>query len=163
MTGTDFQRKRNKLGASLIMLISVIGLAFVVTLTAFLMTASESQDTARLASAKVDIATREDALMREILQQTATGTLPGTNGVTGANLGWTAIMTTAATNLLATSYVDPTELAALPGLTGVIPDNMGDTGGALLGLFQGYNNTAVPFGGTTGVVGVVPAPTPSVL
>src|ERR1700761_3561490 len=117
MTGTDFQRKRNELGATLIMLISVIGLAFVVTVAAFLMTASESQDTARLASAKVDIATREDALMREILQQTATGMLPGTDGVTGPNLTWTQIMTRAANNLAAVSYVDPAELAAL-GLAG---------------------------------------------
>ena len=84
MTGIDFQRKRSELGATLIMLISVIGLAFVVTVAAFLMTASESQDTARLASAKVDIATREDALMREILQQTATGMLPGTTMVSRA-------------------------------------------------------------------------------
>src|ERR1700688_4189757 len=163
MTSIYLPRKSSEQGASLIMLVSIIGLAFIITVAAFLVAASNGQDTARIASAKVDIATREDALMREILQQTATGMLPGTNGVTGANLGWTAIMTTAATNLLATSYVDPTELAALPGLTGVIPDNMGDTGGALLGLFQGYNNTAVPFGGTTGVVSVVPAPTPTVL
>src|ERR1700681_378221 len=156
MTGTDFQRKRNKLGASLIMLISVIGLAFVVTLTAFLMTASESQDTARLASAKVDIATREDVLMREILQQTATGMLPGTDGVTGTPQPWTNIMTNAVTQLNASTYVDPAELAALPGLAGVIPDNMGDTAGTLLGIFQGYNQE-VPFGGTSGLANVVPS------
>ena len=136
------------------MLISVIGLAFVVTVAAFLMTASESQDTARIASAKVDIATREDALMREILQQTATGMLPGTNGVTGPNLTWTQIMTRAANNLAAVSYVDPAELAAL-GLAGVIPANSGDTAGALLGIFQGYNQE-VPFGGTSGLLNLVP-------
>jgi hypothetical protein len=163
MSSTYLQRKRSECGASLILLVSIIGVAVIVTVAAFLVAASNGQDTARLASAKVDIATREDALMREILQQTATGILPGTNGVTGPSLSWNAIMTTAATNLLATSYVDPAELTALPGLTGVIPDNTGDTGGALLGIFQGYNNTEVPFGGTTGVVGVVPAPTPSVL
>ena len=34
---------------------------------------------------------------------------------------------------------------------------MGDTAGALLGIFQGYNNTEVPFGGTSGLANVVPA------
>src|ERR1700730_13640440 len=120
MTSIYLQRKRSERGASLILLVSIIGLAFIVTVAAFLVSASNSHDTARLASAKVDIATREDALMREILQQTATGMLPGTSG---AVLNWTTIMTTAATNLRATSYVDPAELAALPGLAGVIPDN----------------------------------------
>ena len=62
----------------------------------------------------MDIATREDALMREILQQTATGMLPGTDGVTGPILTWTQIMTNAVTELNATTYVDPAELAALP-------------------------------------------------
>ena len=155
MTGTHFQRKRSEHGASLIMLVSIIGLAFIVTVAAFLVAASDSQDTARLASAKVDIATREDALMREILQQTATGMLPGTDGVTGPILTWTQIMTNAATNLDATSYVDPAELAALPGLAGVIPANMGDTAGTLLGIFQGYNQE-VPFGGTSGLANLVP-------
>src|ERR1700688_5027048 len=151
-----FQRKRSERGASLIMLVAIIGLAFVVTVAGFLVAASDSQDTARLASAKVDIATREDALMREILQQTATGMLPGTNGVTGSILNWTTIMTNAANNLWATSYVNPAELAALPGLAGVIPDNMGDTAGTLLGVFQGYNQE-VPFGGTSGLANVVPS------
>ena len=64
-------------------------------------------------------------------------------------------MTTAVNNLLATSYVDPAELAALPGLAGVIPANMGDTAGTLLGIFQGYNQE-VPFGGTSGLVNLVP-------
>src|ERR1700738_893906 len=127
MTGTNFQWKRSERGASLIMLVSIIGLAFVVTVAGFLVAASYSQDTARLASAKVDVATREDALMREILQQTATGMLPGTDGFTGPNLSWTQIMTNAVTQLNASTYVDPAELAALPGLAGVIPDNMGDT------------------------------------
>ena len=155
MTGTNFQWKRSERGASLIMLVSIIGLAFVVTVGGFLVAASYSQDTARLASAKVDVATREDALMREILQQTATGMLPGTDGFTGPILTWTQIMTNAATNLHAISYVDPAELAALPGLAGVIPANMGDTAGTLLGIFQGYNQE-VPFGGTSGLLNLVP-------
>src|SRR5580698_10064226 len=87
------QRKRSKHGAALIMLVSIIGLAFVVTVAAFLVAASNGQDTARIASAKVDIATREDALMREILQYSATGLLPGTDGVTGNPATWTTIMT----------------------------------------------------------------------
>src|SRR5260370_5348173 len=156
MTSTYFRRKRSERGASLILLVSIIGLAFIVTVAAFLVAASDGQDTARIASAKVDIATREDALMREILQQTATGMLPGTNGVIGANLSWTTIMTNAANNLSATTYVNPAELAALPGLAGVIPDNMGDTAGALLGIFQGYNQE-VPFGGTSGLANLVPS------
>jgi hypothetical protein len=148
------QRKRSEHGAALIMLVSIIGLAFVVTVAAFLVAASNSQDTARLASAKVDVATREDALMRVILQQTATGMLPGTDGVTGTPQPWTTIMTNAVTQLRATTYVDPAELAALPGLSGVIPDNMGDTAGTSLGIFQGYN-AEVPFGGTSGLGNVV--------
>ena len=155
MTGTNFQRKRSERGASLIMLVSIIGLAFIVTVAGFLVAASDSQDTARLASAKVDVATREDALMREILQQTATGMLPGTDGFTGPILTWTQIMTNAATVLDATSYVDPAELAALPGLAGVIPANMGDTAGTLLGIFNGYIQE-VPYGGTSGLANLVP-------
>src|SRR6266436_9671112 len=155
MTGTNLQRKRSEHGASLILLVSTIGLAFIVTVAAFLVAASYSQDTARLASDKVDIATLEDALMREILQQTATGMLPGTNGVTGPILNWTTIMTNAANNLRATSYVDPAELAAFPELTGVIPANMGDTAGTHLRIFQGYNQE-VPFGGTSGLTDVDP-------
>jgi len=156
MIGTNLLRKRSDHGASLILLVSIIGLAFIVTVAASLVAASYSQDRARLASAKVDVATREDALMREILQHTATGMLPGTNGVTGPILDWTAIMTNAVNNLRATSYVDPAELAALPGLTGVTPANMGDTAGTLLGIFQGYNQQ-VPFGGTSGVANLVPS------
>src|SRR5271165_1403706 len=155
MTGMHFQRKRSERGASLIMLVSIIGLAFIVTVAGFLVAASNSQDTARLASAKVDVAVREDALMREILQQTATGMLPATAGITGNPLTWNQIMTNAANFLAATSYVDPLQLAALQA-AGAIPANVtlantGDTGGTLLGIFQGYNNTAAPFGGTSGL------------
>jgi hypothetical protein len=157
MTSTYSQRKRSEHGASLIMLVSIIGLAFVVTVAAFLVAASNGQDTARIASTKVDIATREDALMRVILQQAATGMLPGTDGVTGTPQPWATIMTGAVNQLRATTYVDPTELATLPGLTGVIPANMGDTGGTALGILQGYDSTGVPFGGTTGVANVVPS------
>src|SRR6516225_9327010 len=150
MIGTSLQRRRSELGASLLLLVSIIGLAFIVTVAAFLVATSYSQDRARLASAKVDVATREDALMREILQQTATGMLPGANG---SILNWTAIMTNAANNLRATSYVDPAELAALQS-TGAIPANvtsanLGDTAGTLLGIFNG------PFGGTSGVPNIV--------
>ena len=159
MTGMHFQRKRSERGASLIMLVSIIGLAFIVTIAGFLVAASDSQDTARLASAKVDVATREDALMREILQQTATGMLPGTDGFVGPILTWTQIMTLAVNNLRATSYVDPTELTALQS-AGAIPANVtlantGDTGGALLGIFQGYSSE-VPYGGTSGLANLVP-------
>jgi hypothetical protein len=112
--------------------------------------------------------------MREILEQTATGMLPGTNGVMGPPLNWTAIMTNAANdpnaaangnNLRATSYVDPAELAAL-GLTGVPTANLGDTGGGNpLDIFQGYTLvphsadvpwSEVPFGGTSGLANRVP-------
>src|SRR5260370_22113497 len=111
MASTYFQRKRSERGASLILLVSIIGLAFIVTVAAFLLAASNAQDTARLATAKVDIANREDILIREILQQTATGMPSGTN--------WTTIMTTAVNNIDAINYVDRTELATL-GITGVI-------------------------------------------
>jgi hypothetical protein len=159
MTGTNFQQKRSKRGASLILLVAIIGLAFIVTVAAFLLAASNGQNTARLASAKVDIATREDALMREILQWTATGMLPGTDGITGPILTWTNIMTNAVTSLNSTNgttYVDPAELAALPGLSGVVPANLGDTGGTSLAIFQGYSQE-VPFGGTSGLLNVVPS------
>src|ERR1700722_4525391 len=125
-----FQRKRSERGASLIMLVAIIGLAFVVTVAGFLVAASDSQDTARLASAKVDIATREDALMREILLQTAIGMLPNaSDGSSGPVLTWTQIMTNAVnalnagtvTAVNATSFVDPTELAALQAAGAAIP------------------------------------------
>src|ERR1700756_518158 len=111
MTGTNLQRKRSEHGASLILLVSIIGLAFIVTVAAFLLSASNRQDTARLASAKVDIATREDALMREILQQTATGMLSGSTTPNGDN--WTTIMTAAVNQLDATTFVDPAEITTL--------------------------------------------------
>src|ERR1700747_546848 len=153
MIGTNLQRKRSDHGASLILLVSIIGLAFIVTVLPFLVAAAYSQDRARLASAKVDVATREDALMREILQQTATGMLPGTNGVTGPVLNWNAIMTNAANNLEATSYVYPPELAPLQSSgaipANVTPANLGDTAGTLLGIFNG------PFGGTSGGPNIV--------
>jgi hypothetical protein len=149
MTGTNLPRKRNERGASLILLVGIIGLAFIVTIAGFLVAASNGQDTARLATAKVDIATREDALMREILQYSATGLLPGTDGITGPPATWTTIMTNAVTQLHATTYADPVELAAISGLSGVITANTGDTGGTALGIFKGYLNSEVPFGGTS--------------
>jgi hypothetical protein len=148
MTGTNLPQKRSERGASLVLLVGIIGLAFIVTVAGFLVAASNGQDTARLASAKVDIATREDALMREILQYTATGLLPGTNGVTGAPATWTTTMTNAVNQLHATTYADPVELAAITGLSGLISANTGDTGGTSLGIFQGYSQE-VPFGGTS--------------
>jgi hypothetical protein len=98
--------------------------------------------------------------MREILLQTADGMLPTTaDGSSGAVLTWTQIMTNAVNALNATSYVDPIELAALQ-TAGAIPANVtlantGDTGGGLLGIFQGYNNE-VPYGGTSGLANLVP-------
>jgi hypothetical protein len=156
MTGTDLPLKKSERGASLILLVGIIGLAFIVTVAAFLVAASNGQDTARLASAKVDVATREDALMREILQYTASGLLPGTNGVTGNPSTWTTIMTNAVTQLHATTYADPVELAAITGLSGLTTANTGDTGGTSLAIFQGYLNSEVPFGGTTTLLNLDP-------
>jgi hypothetical protein len=156
MTGTDLPRKRSERGASLLLLVGIIGLAFIVTVAGFLVAASNAQDTARLASAKVDIATREDVLMREILQYSATGLLPGTNGITGTPATWTTIMTNAVTQLHATVYADPVELAAITGLSGVITANTGDTGGTALGIFQGYLLSEVPFGGTSPLLNLDP-------
>jgi hypothetical protein len=56
---------------------------------------------------------------------------------------WTTIMTKATDNLLATSYVDPTELATL-GITGVTTANTGDTGGNPLDIFKGYQQSECP-------------------
>jgi hypothetical protein len=162
MTSIYLPRKRSEHGASLLILVGIIGLAFIVTVAAFLVAASNGQDTARLATAKVDIATREDALMRMILQQAASGTAPNTTtaGVTAAPASWTTLMTTAVDTLYSgyngtngTTYLDPTQLAALlplnPALSGVIPDNMADTGTATpLSIFQGYIHE-VPYGGTS--------------
>jgi hypothetical protein len=155
MTGTDLPRKKSERGASLLLLVGIIGLAFIVTVAAFLVAASNGQDTARLASAKVDIATREDALMREILQYTASGLLPGTNGVTGNPSTWTTIMTNAVTQLHATTYADPVELAAITGLNGLTTANTGDTGGTSLAIFKGYSQE-VPFGGTSTLLNLDP-------
>jgi len=166
MTNTRLRLKRSERGEALIVTISIIGLAIMVTAAAFLLWAATGQDTARLASAKVDIATREDTLMRWILQQTATGMLPsvstpwsdqyGASGtyLTGPSPNWTTIMTNAVSPLEATTYVDPNEVATLLR-PGVIPANMGDPddGSAPLSIFQGYNQE-VPFGGTTGLPNV---------
>src|SRR5258708_6978899 len=154
-TSTHLQLRRNERGEALLLTISIIGFAIIVTVAAFLLSASLAQDTERVAAAKVDIATREDALMRAILQQTATGVLPA-NLATGAGLNWTPIMTTAVNRVAATTYVDPTEVSPLLS-PGVIPANMGDPddGSAALSIFQGYNNSEVPLGGTTGVANLV--------
>lgn len=152
---THLQLRKNERGEALLITLSVIGFAIIVIVGAFLQSASSAQDTERVAAAKVDIATREDALVREILQQTATGIFPA-NIANGAGLDWTPIMTNAVNQLRATSYVDPTHVATL--LTpGVIPSNMGDPddGSAALSIFQGDNNSEVPLGGTTGVANLV--------
>jgi hypothetical protein len=154
VTNTRLLQKRSKRGEALVLTVAVIGLAIIVTAAAFLLAARTGQDTERVASAKVDIATREDSLMREILQQTAQGMLPGTSAPGGVN--WTTIMTNAVTNLEATSYVDPTEVATLLGPNAVIPANTGDTGGTSLAIFQGYQQE-IPWGGTTGLANVVNA------
>jgi hypothetical protein len=148
------RRKRSESGEALVLTIAVIGLALIVTAGAFLLAARTGQDTERVASAKVDIATREDTLMRAILQQTATGMLPS-NGLTGASLDWTTIMTNAVDQVGATSYVNPAEVANLLG-PGVIPANMGDPddGTSQLSIFRGYQQE-VPWGGTTGLANLV--------
>jgi hypothetical protein len=154
-TSTHLRRRKNERGEALIITLSVIGFAIIVTVAAFLLSASFAQDTERVAAAKVDIATREDTLLREILRQTATGIFPA-NIATGAGLDWTPILTNAVDELRATSYVDPNEVSTLLS-PGVIPANMGDPddGSASLSIFQGYNNTEVPLGGTTGVANLV--------
>jgi hypothetical protein len=155
VTSTHLQLRRSERGEALILTISIIGFAIIVTVAAFLLSASLAQDTERVAAAKVDIATREDALMRAILQQTATGIFPA-NIATGAGLNWTPIMTNAVNQVKATTYVDPNEVSTLLS-PGVIPANMGDPddGSAALSIFQGYNNSEVPLGGTTGVASLV--------
>lgn len=147
------RQKRSESGEALVLTVAVIGLAIIVTAAAFLLAARTAQDTERVASAKVDIATREDALMRAILQQTAQGMLPGPTTLGGVN--WTAIMTAAVNQVGATTYVDPTEVTTLLGAN-VIPANMGDTGGSSLAIFQGYQQE-VPWGGTTGLANLVNA------
>src|SRR5258706_7191068 len=151
---TPLRQKRSESGEALVLTIAVIGLAIIVTAAAFLLAARTGQDTERLASAKVDIATREDTLMRAILQETATGILPS-NGLTGPSLDWTTIMTNAVNQVKATTYVDPSEAANLLG-PGVIPANMGDPddGSSSLSIFKGYQQE-VPWGGTTGLSNLV--------
>jgi hypothetical protein len=155
-TNTRLRPRRSEKGEALIITISVIGFAIIVTVAAFILSASMAQNTERVASAKVDIANREDTLMRAILQQTVSGTFPA-NVATGAGLNWTPIMTSAVNQVAATSYVDPNEAATLLD-PGVIPANMGDPndGSASLSIFQGYQQE-VPFGGTTGVLNLVSA------
>jgi hypothetical protein len=158
---TPLRQKRSESGEALVLTIAVIGLALIVTAAAFLLAARTGQDTERVASAKVDIATREDTLMRAILQETATGAGGGIGGIfpvnnvgTGTGLSWTPIIANAVNQVAATSYVDPNEVSALLG-PGVIPANMGDPDGfAGLSIFQGYQQE-VPYGGTTGVANLV--------
>jgi hypothetical protein len=197
MSGTGLQRKRNKpiprlqtfptltlrcrsgsrrsvrhvsheAGLSLIVTVSFVGLAFAITAAAFLTVSVVGRNTARLAAAKVDIETREDVLMRAILQQTAAGMLPGTNGITGAPNVWdngtgtTGIIPDAANALSAALYyVNPTEAATLLP-PGVIPANLADTGLTGVELIQGYNaqgynNSGTPFGGTSGLANLAPS------
>jgi len=157
MIGINLPRKRSEQGASLLLLVSIIGLAFIVTVAGFLAATSADQDIARLASTKVDIATREDALMREVLQQTAMGMAPNTtalSGVTGAPQTWTQIMTSATNNLIAITYVNPAEITALTATgtvfpANMVPANLADTGtGTPLSIFQGYSQEK-PWGGTS--------------
>jgi hypothetical protein len=154
MTGINLRQRRSESGIALVLTVSIIGVAFIVTVAAFLVGAAVSQDTERLAAAKVDIGNREDTLMRAILQQTATGMLPGTNGISGPSVNWTTIMTNAVNTVRATTYVDPTEVTTLLG-AGMTAANTGDTGGTSLAIFQGYNQE-IPFGGTSNLGNVLP-------
>src|SRR5215475_4792259 len=167
MNGTDLQRRKNsptarlqtfpaltlccrpshgsnESGLSTIVTVSFVGLAFAITAAAFLTATVVGRNTARLAAAKVDIETREDVLMRAILQQTAAGLLPGNNGITGAPQVWvdstgtTGTMPNALNALRATNYVDPAEAATLLP-AGVIPANLADTGLTAVSLIQGYD------------------------
>jgi hypothetical protein len=153
-TSTRLRLRKSEKGEALIITISVIGFAIIVTVAAFILSASMAQNTERVASAKVDIANREDTLMRAILQQTVSGIFPA-NVATGVGSDWTPIMTNAVNQVAATSYVDPNEASTLLG-EGVIPANMGDPddGSASLSIFQGYQQE-VPYGGTTGVANLV--------
>jgi hypothetical protein len=143
-------QKKNEQGAALIVSVSVVGLAFVITLGAFLLVGSLNQDTARVVSSKIDVASREETLVRAIVQQTALGVQPNNN------YSWTTIMTNAVNQVLATAYVDPAQVTQIFGANTPIVVNTGDTGGAGLGIFQGYSNE-VPFGGTSGVASLDPA------
>jgi hypothetical protein len=155
-TSTRLRLRRSEKGEALIITISVIGFAIIVTVAAFILSASMAQNTERVASAKVDIANREDTLMRAILQQTVSGVFPS-NVATGVGADWTPIMTNAVNQVAATSYVDPNEASTLLG-PNVIPANMADPddGSAALSIFQGYQQE-VPYGGTTGVANLVSA------
>jgi hypothetical protein len=151
------QLKKSESGAALILLVSVIGLFFVLTVASFLLLSAVNQDSSRVASAKIDVALREEALMRAVLQQTALGMEPAANGSSST---WTNIMTAAVNQVLATQYVNPAEIAQIFGPNAPIVVNTGDTGGATLAIFQGYQpagnqSSEVPNGGTTGVSGLV--------
>jgi hypothetical protein len=156
MTSTNLQSKRNEHGASLILLVSIVGLAFIVTIGAFLAAASVERNTVRFTSAKMDVANREDVLMRAILQQTATAIF--TTDSTGKSPTWNTIMNNAVDAVDAvndpTKYVDTAELTAL-GIDAIDPKvisaNTGDTNNSAnpLDIFNGYQ-TEVPFGGTSG-------------
>src|SRR5260370_10626308 len=93
-TSTHLQLRRNERGEALLLTISIIGFAIIVTVAAFLLSASLAQDTERLASAKVDIATREDPLKRAVLLHTATGIFPAIVSI-GAGINWSSFMTSA--------------------------------------------------------------------
>jgi hypothetical protein len=141
------RQRSNERGVALIGSVSVVGLGFVITVGALLLLASLNQDTARVVSSKIDVASREETLVRAIVQQTALGMQPGNNSP------WNKIMTNAVNQVLATTYVDPAEVTQIfganPSATPIVV-NTGDTGGTSLGIFQGYSNE-VPFGGTRGV------------
>ena len=130
---------------ALIVAVSVVGLAFVVTVGAFLLLGSLNQDTSRVVSSKIDIASREETLVRAIVQQTALGMQPGNNST------WTTIMTNSVNLVGATTYVDPAQVTQIFGANTPIVVNTGDTGGTTLGIFNSYQNSEVPYGGTSGV------------
>jgi hypothetical protein len=149
--------RRSDSGAALLLLVSTIGLFFVLTIASFLLLSAVNQDSSRVASAKIDVASREDTLMRAVLQQTALGMEPGANG---ASSSWTTIMTAAVNQVLATQYVNPAEITQIFGANAPITVNTGDTGGATLGIFQGYQPAGdqyseIPNGGTSGVASLV--------
>src|SRR5262249_2012146 len=100
-------QRSNERGVALIVAVSVVGLAFVVTVGAFLLIGSLNQDTSRVVSAKIDVALREETLVRAIVQQTALGMQPGNN------YSWTTIMTDAVNQVRATTYVDPAQVTQI--------------------------------------------------
>jgi hypothetical protein len=145
------RRQKSESGAALILTVSIIGLFFIVTVGSFLLASSLNQDSARLSSAKIDVSSREDTLMRAVLQQLALGMQPGASGSSST---WTTIMTAAVNQVLATQYVDPAEITQIFGASAPTVVNTGDTGGTSLAIFQGYQQE-VPFGGTVGVANLV--------